>query len=110
MSDQLSDLIKKLSDGSKSILVLGENIDQVLVNKDPIHLSEKTLDQLSEHNMFDFVLIKDLLETLDHEKAEHVIAQVRDIHAREILLILSNNSEWKTTDLIGLGLRQICRN
>ncbi len=29
MSDQLSDLIKKLSDGSKSILVLGENIDQV---------------------------------------------------------------------------------
>ncbi len=57
--------------------------------------------------MFDFVLIKDLLETLDHEKAEHVIAQVRDIHAREVLLILSNNSEWKTTDLIGLGLRQI---
>ena len=107
MSDQLGDLIKQLSEGTNSILVLEDTVDSVQFEQNAICITKKMLGELSDHGQFDFVLIKGLLEHLSHELAEHVIAQVRDLHAREMLLITLGDSEWKTTDFIGLGLRQI---
>ncbi len=40
---------------------------------------------------------------------ENLIAQIRDTHVREILLIINDRSKRKDTDLLGLNLRKIAK-
>jgi len=109
MPDQINDLIKKVSKGANTILLLGDldHVDSFTPDQKIISISEKTLSTLPDYGLFDLVLIKGLLESLSYEKAEHIIAQTRDSHAREMLLIVSKSIEWKDTDLLGLNLRKV---
>lgn len=109
--DQIGQFITKLSTGADSILILGDEIDQIKFEQTAVYFNEDNLDQISDLGIFDFVLINGLLEKIKKEKAENLIAQMRDVHARQLLLIKNETgeftSELTTNDLIRLGLRKV---
>lgn len=103
----LHQFIQKFCKGAETILLLSDMDLPVLSDQNHTRLSGKKLSQLSKQRQFDLVLINHLLENLSHEEGEQLIAHVRDIYARQILLIISADSEWKSEDFIGLGFRKI---
>lgn len=107
MADQLQQLVERLVKDAKTILAVGETAAGLLSAKDVQIININTLNQLADLGQFDFVLISDLLEHLTHDEGEHIIAQIRDLHAHELLVILTPECGWAQTDLIALGLRQI---
>lgn len=119
IKNQLIALIQSLSDSAKSILVLGDT-KALEASENVAFLAQDQLDRLAELEQFDFILIQNLIENLPYEKGEHLIAQVRDIHAREMLLILpvsqpvnkadestENKNGWQPAQLISLGMKQV---
>ena len=113
IQDQIKELILRLSSGAKTTLVLG-NTDALDASNHVIFLAQDQLDRLPEHEQFDFILIQNLIENLPFKTGEHVIAEIRDLHAREMLLILpvgtnweDNRSHWQPADLTGLGMQQV---
>lgn len=106
-SDLIDQFITKFSTGADSILIIGDEIDQAKFDQTIIYFNNDNLDQIADLGIFDFVLIKGLLEKINKEKAENLIAQMRDVHARQLLLIINNNCELKVNNLIRLGLRKV---
>ncbi|MFK8067923.1 MAG: DUF6231 family protein [Gammaproteobacteria bacterium] len=107
---QLGQLISQFSSNADSILFIADKTDQI--NFDQKRTTLITLNQISEGQfpklkLFDFVLIKDLFEKMDEQKAESIIAQMRDVYARELLLIISESCFRHASDLISLGLGKV---
>lgn len=118
IDDHVTELIKRLSSSAESILVLGQvgNSEVFSDQENVTRLDQNSIDQLLELHQFDFVLIQNLIEQLPQKTAEHIIAQIRDQHAREMLLIVavdqdqSNQnieSNWQLADFISLGMKLV---
>ncbi len=113
--DPVKQLISRLSAGANSILFVSQENDEAKnnqINFDQTHVITLTLSQLNEDlisrlGLFDFVLIKDLFEKMDKQKVENIIAQMRDVHTRELLLIISESSFNQASDLISLGFTRV---
>ncbi len=107
MENRLVRLISKICMGVERFLLLGEIPEQLIDNKNGLHLSIDKLEQLADQGQFDVVVVNGLLERLEQDQAEHLIAELRDIHARQLLLVVPAGSSLGTADLVGLGLRKI---
>lgn len=107
MTAQLQQLVDRLAKNAQTRLAVGDEAAELLSPEDVQLITFSTLDQLADLGQFDFVLISGLLEQLTHDEGEHIIAQIRDLHAHEMLVILTPECGWAQTDLIALGLRQI---
>jgi len=77
------------------------------LNESDIHTD---LDRLSDQGIFDFTIISDTLEYLQTTAGERLLARLRDIHSKKILLVIPMGSQWKhhvshwrETDLLALG-------
>lgn len=65
------------------------------------------LEALATHGRFDFALVRGVLERVDADSGAHLMARLRDVHARRFCVALSvSNDEhtWRASELIAMGL------
>lgn len=70
----------------------------------------KTLEMLNLQDIFEFGIVADSIEHLNKTSAEHLLARLRDIHTKKLLIIVPISKQWKNhtsyweeTDLLALG-------
>ena len=67
---------------------------------------EKLLKELAGHGRFDFAVLRGVLERMDAETGAHLLARLRDVHAKRICLALSSDHgehQWQPAELIAMG-------
>jgi hypothetical protein len=76
----------------------------------------KLLGDTRDLPRFDLALVANTLERLDQREAGIIIARLRDLHARRLLVLVpigqgwaSNRSHWESGDLLGFGMRRLAR-
>ncbi|UCE88323.1 MAG: hypothetical protein JSW10_08150 [Pseudomonadota bacterium] len=72
--------------------------------------------RIDECAMVDLALVSGVLERLDKQVAGMLVARLRDLHARHVLIAVpigphwsGHRSHWEPTDLIALGMVRIGR-
>lgn len=96
-------------------LIIGSD-DATLFNSCPyntdITLNSRTdyaADVLPGAGRYDFVLLLNLLESQPKKNAEHLIANLRDLHGGCFAIVYQPAlvDAWQSTDLLALGLYQL---
>jgi len=107
----------------KSLLCVGQDIrnamSEFLVQHPDCHLIEKdiintnaqqAIQSLDTKGSFEFGIVSNTIEHLDKATAEHVLARLRDIHTKKLLIVVpigklwkNHVSYWEETDLLALG-------
>jgi len=122
-AESLEELLGELD--PKSILVLGQlgehliddyvsdHLDCKLARADPEHV----LEQLDSLARYDLVFVSHTIEYMAADRAIQLIARLRDIHARRLILVVAMGEQWPGSisvwnkrDLLALGLVQIAEN
>ena len=65
------------------------------------------LAALSAHGRFDFVIVRGVLERIDADSSAHLMASLRDVHARRLCVVLGahdGEQRWQAPQLIAMGL------
>ena len=72
--------------------------------------THKALGLLETHTMFEFGIVANCIEFLDKASAVHLLACLRDIYTKKLLVVVpigkqwkNHTSEWEETDLLALG-------
>jgi len=70
----------------------------------------KVMELLETQQVFDFAIVANSVEHIDKASAEHLLARLRDIQAKRLLIVVpigtqweNHTSYWEETDLIALG-------
>ncbi len=76
-----------------------------------IHSVDEWNAGVKEADRFGCVLLIGLLEHLPKQDGLQILAALRDVHAREILVVLPIDtgdtlSQWQETDLLAMGMKQ----
>jgi len=118
----LADLTRRLTTyAPTSLLAIGpraasllatyrqEHPDAPLTHLDPRGTFEGAvlLEALSEHGRFDFAVVRGVLERVDADSGAHLLARLRDVHARRFCVALSASGDahtWQASELIAMGL------
>jgi hypothetical protein len=65
---------------------------------------------LSVSGIFDFGIVADCIEHIDKANAEHLLARLRDIHTKRLLVVVplgkhwaNHSSHWEESELLALG-------
>ncbi len=122
-AESLQDLLGELK--PKSILLLGllgehliddylsEHSDCELVLAEP----DDVMDRLDSLPAYDLVFVSNTIEYMPRDKAIQLIARLRDVHARRLILFVAMGDEWpdvvskwSKSDLLALGLVQMAEN
>jgi hypothetical protein len=76
--------------------------------------AEQALDSLAERGRYDLGLISHTLEHLPKDQASQLIARLRDVHCRRLLVVVpigdrwqQHRSRWYATDLLGFGFVRV---
>lgn len=122
-AESLQDLLGGLN--PDSILVLGSLGEHFVDDYIAKHSScvveyieaEQVLARLDGLARYDLVLVSYVIELMERHDAIHLIARLRDIHARRLVLFVPIGddwpdlvSHWSKRDLLGLGLVQMAEN
>jgi hypothetical protein len=111
-----------------SILCIGDRISDALVEFIHTHpqcrLCEVEISQINgaqkdlsiamqwqdRENIFDFAIVANAAEHLDKNTAVHLLARLRDLYAKKLLVVVPMGDQWKNhqslwqeTDLLALG-------
>lgn len=65
------------------------------------------LDQLADFCPCDLVLLGDLNGSVDRRSADILLAGLRDLHARRVIVRRSPDGPWTDKDLIAFGFRRL---
>ncbi len=101
-------LIDKLAAQASTRLAVGEDAVSRLVKFEHVSVTndfEHLQTNHSEH--FDFVLVSGVFNTMLEDDRNQLVAVLRDQLARELVILLEEETIWPSTDLISLGLRQL---
>ena len=122
-TESLQDLLAELKPRSILLLgLLGEHLiddylsahrDCELAFAEPDHV----LDQLDSLPCYDLVLVSNTIEYMPRDRAIQLIARLRDVHARKLILFVATGdewpdvvSQWSKSDLLALGFMQMAEN
>lgn len=100
----------------RSIMLLGElpeidwqaclnSASETSFNK----LSADCLHQLPDYGVQDLVAVGNVLEVLPRRDGEVLLAGLRDLHARRVLLRLVPTTAWRHQDVMSFGFTQLAR-
>ncbi len=119
----LADIAMALNDAKpRTVLAIGPQADEVFtdyVRANPgsalTHLAAGDwLAQVEAAGRFDFVFITGVLEYLPKRDASMLLASLRDVHAKQLYVLvpigkawLNHASFWEYNDLIGLGMERV---
>ncbi len=109
MSSSLNKKIKNIIETVDSILVIGDEIDLQQNNKNSTHLHVTSSEAFHIDGQYDLVLFNNILSKINDEKAKQLIALMRDQHSKQLLMLQSETSNWKTSDFVQMGMRQIVK-
>jgi hypothetical protein len=68
---------------------------------------ETLLTALAEHGRFDFVILRGVLERVAADTGAHLLARLRDVHAKRFCVVLKANDDehpWQASALLAMGL------
>ena len=68
---------------------------------------EALVAALGDHGRFDFVVVRGVLERIDANSGAHLMASLRDLHARRFCVVLGAHvgaQRWQAAQLIAMGL------
>jgi hypothetical protein len=68
---------------------------------------DSLLEELAGYGRFDFVILRGVLERADADTGAHVLARLRDVHAKRFCLVLDpsdHDHPWQSSALIAMGL------
>lgn len=117
LSEMLRDRVESLQ--PRSLLVLGEqaarlfDCSQIVVTGCTVDVLDvgDVIPPLEELGMYDFAFVAGLLERLDKARANTIIARLRDVHSRRLMVVIPIGAEWKghqscweASDLLSLGM------
>ena len=74
--------------------------------------ADMLLEALAGQPRFDFAIVRGVLERLDADSGAHLIARLRDVHARRFCLVLGSSDtghRWQAAQLIAMGLSHWAR-
>ena len=125
MIDTIQTVLNKIliDDPPKSVLCIGRGagneINKFLSQRPDcqlMHLDlaemgiQKALEMLDSRDIFEFSIVADCIEYLDKASAEHLLARLRDIYTKKLLVVVpignqwqEHTSYWKETDMLALG-------
>ncbi len=125
MIDTIRTVLNKiLSDHPpKNILCIGEGTDDAIngyliqhpdcqmMRIDLVGMeANTTLELLDKHDIFEFGIVANSIEYLDKASAEHLLARLRDIYTKKLVVVVpidmrweDHTSHWEETDMLALG-------
>lgn len=68
---------------------------------------ETLLEELAGYARFDFIILRGVLERVDADTGAHLLASLRDVHAKRFCLVLKASADehpWQASALIAMGL------
>jgi hypothetical protein len=72
--------------------------------------AHKALELLNTHDIFEFGVVANSIEYLDKASASHLLARLRDIYTKKLLVVVpignqwkGHTSHWEETDMLALG-------
>ncbi|WP_455210122.1 DUF6231 family protein [Kaarinaea lacus] len=96
-------------DAIKEYLAQQPQCQMVIIDVAALGVS-KVMEQLEKQSVFDFAIVANSIEHLDSASAEHLLARLRDIQTKKLLLVVpigtqweNHASYWEETDLLALG-------
>lgn len=105
----LNNKIQKIVESVDSILIIGAEIEIHKNHQNITLASVEKVETFQVEGLYDLVLFNNILSNVSHEKAEQLIAQVRDQHSKQLLVLQSETSNWETTNFIQMGMQQIAK-
>jgi len=70
-------------------------------------LAANRSDTVSDLGIHDLVAVGETLEHLPRRDGERLLAGLRDIYARRVILRLAVTGDWKHQDIMALGFKQL---
>jgi hypothetical protein len=71
---------------------------------------QKAMEPLAIQTIFEFAIVSNCIEHLEKASAEHLLARLRDIHTKKLVIVVpigeqwkNHTSHWEETDLLALG-------
>jgi hypothetical protein len=120
--DELPDLLERLeSYKPASVLAIGPRAGALIEGYHGAHpdclisrldprgtlAADLLLAELAAQGRFDFVILRGVLERVDADTGAHLLARLRDVHARRFCLVLDagvDEHPWQSSALIAMGL------
>ncbi|MCC5859655.1 MAG: hypothetical protein JJT90_15965, partial [Ectothiorhodospiraceae bacterium] len=97
----------------RTVTILGHWPDSAVVQGHGVGdlrtLEPEDLEELPALGRRDLALLGDVLDRLPAPQAEHLVAALRDLHARRLVVYLPPGSRWNSTRLRALGLSRLAR-
>ncbi|WP_455203829.1 DUF6231 family protein [Kaarinaea lacus] len=102
----------------KTLIGIGKSTKNILQDyirshpdcKADYYKPNEALPELQKDVSYDFALVANTLEHLDTNEANHLLANLRDIHSKKLVVIVpigtdwrEHKSYWQETDLLALG-------
>ena len=98
----ISDAIKEYSTQHPQCEILQIDIETLDISK--------LMDLLESQKVFDFAIVANSIEHIDKTSADHLMARLRDIQTKKLLVVVPIGKQWKghasyweETDLLALG-------
>lgn len=90
---------------------LCDNPNCQIVQFDPTQMDiHSAIDRLDSYGSFDFGIVANCIEYVDNSAAVHLLARLRDIYTRKLLVVVPigkqwthHRSHWKESDFLALG-------
>ena len=120
-AESLDDILDGLSPSNMLIIgPVGQSLVGAYLSGHPqcqatIIEPDDIMPKLDGLGRYDLVFVSHVLETLPFEKGVQLVARLRDIHAKRLVLSVLTEGEnsaadWRKTDFLSLGLVQLAEN
>lgn len=98
----------------QTVLAVGRLAEELVARHFPDGVRSVTVapaaagEALTRHGPFDIAILTDTLEALDRREASGLLARLRDLYARRVILLVAHDHcAWSGTDLTALGFTRL---